>query len=87
MEDSNAKEALQAEPQAAGAYDRVPFANASAIFTMDTSNDIFLVHSLQVCTNNYNSIENGGESRLVCSMQTTCSRVADMQICRLRTSE
>lgn len=48
MEDSNAKEALLAESKAAGAYDRVPFANASAIFTMDTSNDIFLLHSLQV---------------------------------------
>ncbi len=48
MEDSNAKEALQAEPEAAGAYDKIPFANASAIFTMDTSNDIFLLHSIQV---------------------------------------
>lgn len=48
MEESNAKEALQAEPTAAGTYDKVPFASASALFTMDTSNDIFLLHSLQV---------------------------------------
>ena len=47
MEDSNAKEALQGEPEAAGAYDKIPFARASAIFTMDTSNDIFLLHSIQ----------------------------------------
>ena len=47
MEDSNAKEALQAEPEAAGAYDKIPFASASAIFTIDTSNDIFLLHSIQ----------------------------------------
>ena len=48
MEDSAAKETLLAEPEAAGAYDRVPFASASAVFTMDTSNDIFLLHSIQV---------------------------------------
>ena len=48
MEASNAKDTLQSEPAAAGAYDRVPFASASAIFTMDTSNDIFLLHSIQV---------------------------------------
>ena len=48
MEDSNAKQTLLSEPRAAGAYDKVPFASASAIFTMDTSNDIFLLHSFQV---------------------------------------
>ena len=47
MEDSNAKETLLAEPKAAGAYDKIPFKSASAIFTMDTSNDIFLLHSIQ----------------------------------------
>lgn len=56
MEDSNAKEALQAEPEAAGAYDKIPFASASAIFTMDTSNDIFLVHSIQACVYLYTRI-------------------------------
>jgi len=48
MEDSNAKTSLLGEASAAGAYDKVPFSSASAIFTMDTSNDIFLLHSLQV---------------------------------------
>ena len=48
MEESNAKETLQEFPAAAGAYDRVPFASASAVWTLDTSTDIFLLHSVQV---------------------------------------
>lgn len=48
MEDSNAKETLLEFPHAAGAYDRVPIASASAVWTLDTSTDIFLLHSIQV---------------------------------------
>ena len=48
MEDSNAKETLQEFPRAVGAYDRMPFASAAAVWTLDTSTDIFLLHSLQV---------------------------------------
>ena len=48
MEDSNAKETLQDFPPAVGAYDRMPFASAAAVWTLDTSTDIFLLHSLQV---------------------------------------
>ena len=48
MEESNAKETLQEFPRAAGAYDRMPFASAAAVWTLDTSTDIFLLHSLQV---------------------------------------
>ena len=48
MEDSPAQQALAAEPQALAAYDRVPAAAASAVFTMDTATDIFLLHTLQV---------------------------------------
>ena len=48
MEDSNAKETLQESPGAVGAYDRMPFASAAAVWTLDTSTDIFLLHSLQV---------------------------------------
>ena len=47
MEDSAAKETLREFPHAAGAYDRVPFAAASAVWSMDTSTDIFLLHSVQ----------------------------------------
>jgi hypothetical protein len=48
MEDSNAKETLRAFPGAAGAYDLVPLASASAVFSLDTSTDILLLHALQV---------------------------------------
>ncbi len=48
MEDSNARETLREFPRAAGAYDRIPIANASAVWTLDTSTDIFLLHSIQV---------------------------------------
>ncbi len=48
MEESNAKETLQEFPRAAGAYDRMPFASAAAVWTLDTSTDIFLLHSFQV---------------------------------------
>lgn len=49
MEDCNAKEVLREEPTAAGVYDKIPFSSASAIFTMDTYTNIFMLHSLQVC--------------------------------------
>ena len=48
MEESNARETLQEFPAAAGAYDRMPFASAAAVWTLDTSTDIFLLHSFQV---------------------------------------
>ena len=48
MEDSNAKETLQEFPRAVGAYDRMPLASAAAVWTLDTSTDILLLHSLQV---------------------------------------
>ncbi|KAK9840821.1 hypothetical protein WJX81_007219 [Elliptochloris bilobata] len=47
MEDSNAKATLRDFPGTAGVYDLVPIASASAVFTLDTSTDIFLLHSLQ----------------------------------------
>ena len=48
MEDSSARETLLEFPSAAGVYDRVPFSSASAVWTLDTSTDIFLLHSIQV---------------------------------------
>ena len=48
MEASNAQKVLLAEPGAVAAYDLVPCKAASAVFTMDTSTDIFLLHTLQV---------------------------------------
>lgn len=48
MEDCNAKDTLQAEPAAAGAYDCIPLAAVSAVFTLDTSTDLFVMHSIQV---------------------------------------
>ena len=49
MEESHAKETLQECPTAAGVYDRMPFASAAAVWTLDTSTEIFLLHSFQVC--------------------------------------
>lgn len=49
MEESTAKETLQECPKAAGVYDRMPFASAAAVWTLDTSTEIFLLHSFQVC--------------------------------------
>ena len=48
MEPSNARSTLEAEPGAVAAYDQVPCKAASAVFTMDTSTDIFMLHTLQV---------------------------------------
>ena len=48
MEASQAKDTLLAESQAAGAYDRLPLSSASCVFSMDTSTDVLLLHSLQV---------------------------------------
>ena len=48
MEPSNARSTLVAEPGALAAYDQVPCKAASAVFTMDTSTDIFMLHTLQV---------------------------------------
>lgn len=47
-EDCAAKATLMATSGSAGAYDKVPLAAASCLFTMDTSTDIFLMHSFQV---------------------------------------
>lgn len=57
MEDSQARETLTAEPQAAAAYDRIPLASASCVFTMDTSTDILLLHSLQVTSSLQYSVQ------------------------------
>ena len=48
MEPSQDKDTLVGEPLAAAAYDRVPFSTGSCVFTMDTSTDILLLHSMQV---------------------------------------
>ena len=48
MEPSAAQQALATELRALAAYDRVPCAAASAVFTMDTATEIFLLHTLQV---------------------------------------
>ena len=48
MEESQARDTLAAEPQAAAAYDRIPLGSGSCVFTMDTSTDILLLHSMQV---------------------------------------
>ena len=50
MEASPAKAALVSEPEALAAYDRVPCKAVSAVFTLDTSTDIFLLHTLQAWT-------------------------------------
>ncbi|KAK9862508.1 hypothetical protein WJX84_009406 [Apatococcus fuscideae] len=42
-----ATKALKAEPQAAAAYDHIPFKSASCVYTLDTSTNIFLMHSIQ----------------------------------------
>jgi hypothetical protein len=41
-------DALQSEPTAVGAYDRVPFASATAVFLMDTASEVFVIHRAQV---------------------------------------
>ena len=48
MEQSAARDTLVDFPGAVGAYDQVPFQSASFVFTMDTSTDILLLHSIQV---------------------------------------
>ena len=47
-EGSAAQEALAAEPEAVGAYDRVPVRSAAAVFTMDTASEVFMLHSAKV---------------------------------------
>ena len=47
-EDCAAKATVLAHRGCVGAYDKVPLAAASCLFTMDTSTDIFLMHSFQV---------------------------------------
>lgn len=46
-EETDAKAALVATPGAVGAYDKVPFQSASAVFTFDTSSATITVHSFQ----------------------------------------
>ena len=48
MEASQAVDTMRSEPQAAAAYDRIPFSSGSCVFTMDTSSEILLLHSMQV---------------------------------------
>ena len=45
-----AKATLAATSGSVAAYDKVPLAAASCLFTMDTSANIFLMHSFQVGT-------------------------------------
>ena len=47
-EDCAAKATLQGTEGSVGAYDKLPLASASCLFTMDTSTDIFILHSFQV---------------------------------------
>ena len=47
-EDCAAKATLVAARGSVAAYDKVPFAAASCLFTMDTATSIFLLHSFQV---------------------------------------
>ena len=49
LEDTAASAALtEAGSVAVGAYDRVPFSSAAAVFTMDTASECFLLHAAQV---------------------------------------
>ena len=47
-EECAAKATLAATSGSVAAYDKVPLAAASCLFTMDTSTNIFLMHSFQV---------------------------------------
>ena len=47
-EDCDAKSTLVGTQGCVGAYDKMPLASASCLFTMDTSSDIFIMHSFQV---------------------------------------
>ncbi len=47
-EDTAASQVLEAKPRAAAAYDHVPFKSATCVYTLDTSTNIFLLHSIQV---------------------------------------
>lgn len=47
-EDCAAKATLVAASGSVAAYDKVPLAAASCLFTMDTATNIFLMHSFQV---------------------------------------
>ena len=47
-EDCDAKSTLVQTQGCVGAYDKMPLASASCLFTMDTSSDIFIMHSFQV---------------------------------------
>ncbi|KAL0030394.1 hypothetical protein WJX79_000988 [Trebouxia sp. C0005] len=46
-EDCDAKSTLVQTQGCVGAYDKMPLASASCLFTMDTSSDIFIMHSFQ----------------------------------------
>ena len=49
LEDTAACAALtEAGNVAVGAYDRIPFSSAAAVFTMDTASECFLLHAAQV---------------------------------------
>lgn len=47
-EECAAKATLTATSGSVAAYDKVPLAAASCLFTMDTATNIFLMHSFQV---------------------------------------
>eukprot|EP00775_Hariotina_reticulata_P008364 gene8364-8548_t len=47
VEDSPALQALLADPSAVAAYDRVPATAANGVFTLDTSTEMFVLHSGQ----------------------------------------
>lgn len=47
---SDAQQALVGESGAVLAYDKVPFASGAAVFTLDTSTDLLVLHSIQVAT-------------------------------------
>lgn len=56
-EDTDALEALLAEPTAVGAWDRVPLSSAGAVFSLDMSRETFELHSAHV------GLADGGQVR------------------------
>lgn len=70
MEDSAAKAALQSDPEAVAAYDRIPLAAASAVFTMDTASEMFTLHSGQVRPAGGGQLVGSGRIWVACEAET-----------------
>lgn len=61
MENSHAKEAILGNLQAVAAFDKVAFTSGSAVFTLDTSTDIFTLHDSVALVAGGGKLTGGGQ--------------------------